>query len=216
MGLRVTESKGSRQVPLVLASKPETADSPLQAPTIPLSQTPEDSASLGVPGDFSRLFAEQFRYLYNTMRRLGVRPADLEDSTHDVFLSVYRHLGERDPARPLRPWLFAFAYRTASAYRRKVRKRREMVDCDLDLPAPQRDSLEQLVQAQQMALVQRALSEVDLEHRAVFILHDLDDTPMPEVTTVLGIPLNTGYSRLRAARRKFETALFRLQQRGGK
>ena len=211
MGLSVTESVGSRQVPFVLAPKSESAAADLQASAIP-----EVSFALGAPGDFSQLFAEQFRYLFNTMRRLGVRPNDLEDATHDVFLSVYRHFAEWDRLRPLRPWLFAFAYRTASAYRRKARNRREVVDSDLQAPAEERDSLEQLVHAQQLALVQAALLEVDLEHRAVFILHDLDATPMPEVTQALGIALNTGYSRLRAARRKFETALIRLQQRGGK
>jgi RNA polymerase sigma-70 factor (ECF subfamily) len=85
-----------------------------------------------------------------------------------------------------------------------------------EAPTAERDSLQQLVEAQQLALVQAALLAVDLEHRAVFILHELDEIPMPETAQALGIPLNTGYSRLRAARRKFESALQRLQRGGGK
>ncbi|HEY5959758.1 MAG TPA: sigma-70 family RNA polymerase sigma factor [Polyangiaceae bacterium] len=194
----------------MLASNPDRNDARLQAPapTAP-------GSTLVVPGEFSRLFTEQFRYVYNNLRRLGIRSADIEDATHDVFLAVYKHRTDWDPSRPLRPWLFAFAYRTASAYRRKVQRRREIIDSEVEVPAAQRDSLEQLVQAQQLALVRRALLAVDLEHRAVFILHDLDNTPMPDTAKALGIALNTGYSRLRAARRKFETALHRLQQRGG-
>lgn len=189
----------------MLASSPLTCDSEAANPP---SEQP--SAAL------SRIFAEQFRYVYNTLRRLGVHARDLEDSTHDVFLSVYRHLTEWEPERPIRPWLFAFAYRVASAYRRQARHRREVTDSDHEAMSVERDSLERLLEARQLALVQGALLAVDLEHRAVFILHVLDETPMPEVAQALGIPLNTGYSRLRAARRKFESALQRLQQRGGK
>jgi RNA polymerase sigma-70 factor, ECF subfamily len=207
VGHPVTESEGSRQVPVVLATKPLDGDIDAQ-PAVP-ARSPEVAA-------FSEIFTGQFRYVYNTLKRLGVKSGDLEDSTHDAFLCVYRHLADWDRTRPLRPWLFAFAYRTASAYRRQARHRREVVDSTYEAQAPDRDSLERLVDAQQLALVQAALLTVDLEHRAVFILHDLDETPMPETARSLGIALNTGYSRLRAARRKFETALKLLQQQGGK
>ncbi len=117
--------------------------------------------------------------------------------------------------RSVLPWLFAFAYRAASAYRRQTRHRREVADSDHETPSADLDSLPRLVAARALALVHEALLAVDLEHRAVFILHELDETPMPETANALGIPLNTGYSRLRAARRKFDTALLRLQKRGG-
>lgn len=51
--------------------------------------------------------------------------------------------------------------------------------------------------------------------RAVFILHELDEEPMPAVAETLGIPLNTGYSRLRVARDEFTTALRRLTRAEG-
>jgi RNA polymerase sigma-70 factor (ECF subfamily) len=192
---------GQGQTPFVLATR-QQADDPVPA-TGPFD------------GEFSQIFSGEFRYVYNTLKRLGVPGSDLEDLTHDVFLTVYRHMADRDRERPLRPWLFAFAYRTASAHRRLARHRREVIGSEPDACAPEVSSLERMVQAEQLALVQAALEKIDLEHRAVFILHDLDDTPMAQVASSLGIPTNTGYSRLRAARRKFETALARLQQRGG-
>lgn len=201
----MTESARSGQVPFVLASKPLTSD--------PETANPRDSAQSTL---FSRIFVEQFRYVYNTLRRLGVHAVDIEDSTHEVFLAVYRHLAEWEPDRPIRPWLFAFAYRVASAYRRQARHRRETTTLDHETASVARDSLEQLVQAQHLALVHSALLAIDLDHRAVFILHVLDETPMPQTAQALGIPLNTGYSRLRAARRKFDSALQRLQPRGGR
>src|SRR5689334_8515619 len=74
---------------------------------------------------FRAIFEAEFAYIFNTLRRLGVREPDLEDVTHDVFITVNRLLSEFDPSRPLRPWLFGFAFRVASDYRRLARHIRE-------------------------------------------------------------------------------------------
>ena len=53
------------------------------------------------------------------------------------------------------------------------------------------------------ALVQQALASLPLEQRAVFVLHELEGTPIPACVLVLDAPLNTLYSRLRLARASF-------------
>ena len=45
-----------------------------------------------------------------------------------MFVEVFRNLHRYDPARPLRPWLFAFAFRFASDYRRLARHRVEVYE----------------------------------------------------------------------------------------
>ena len=74
---------------------------------------------------FDAIFEAEFAYLWTSLRRLGVPTRDVEDVTHDVFLAVHKHLHEYDPARSIRPWLFAFAFRFASDYRRRGRNRFE-------------------------------------------------------------------------------------------
>src|SRR5262245_32120237 len=76
---------------------------------------------------FAELFEEYFAYVWHSLRRLGVPERDLEDVTHDVFIRVYGRLDTRDPARPLRPWLFGFALRLAAEYRRRARNRLELL-----------------------------------------------------------------------------------------
>jgi RNA polymerase sigma-70 factor (ECF subfamily) len=49
-----------------------------------------------------------------SLQRLGVPPADLEDVAHDVFVVVYRRWADFDRDRPVRPWLFGIAFRTAA------------------------------------------------------------------------------------------------------
>ena len=51
------------------------------------------------------------------------------------------------------------------------------------------------------------LEELDEPKRELFALVELDELSVPEAADALEIPLNTAYSRLRAARLAFEAAL---------
>lgn len=166
---------------------------------------------------FEAIFETELGYVWTSLRRLGVQTRDLEDVAHEVLLKAFEALPRYDPTRPIRPWLFAFAFRFASDYRRLVRHRTDLYGDDEPGRDDQPDAEQALAQRQREQLVSRALEAIDIERRAVFILHELDEEPMPAVAETLGIPLNTGYSRLRTAREEFTTALRRLDRmQGGK
>jgi RNA polymerase sigma-70 factor (ECF subfamily) len=154
-------------------------------------------------------------YVWNTLRRLGAPASDLEDLTHDVFVQVQRHLGDYDPTRPIKPWLFGFALRIISQHRRRGRRHKEgpgetgnAVD-----PAPLAD--ERLAVEDDQRLILAALGAIDPERRAVFVLYELDGVPIDEIARTMSIPVNTTYSRLRVARAEFRAAVTRLR-RGGR
>jgi RNA polymerase sigma-70 factor (ECF subfamily) len=160
--------------------------------------------------DFDAVFQGEFDYVWFTLRRLGVDARDLEDVTHEVFILVYQQFDRYEPDRPLRPWLFAFAYRVAAGYKRLARHR---VDVRGDLsevsdPAP--STVDQLATRQSLELAWRAIGALDLDRRSVFVLHEVEGYAMPEVARALQIPLNTAYSRLRLARGDFAKAVQRL------
>jgi RNA polymerase sigma-70 factor, ECF subfamily len=161
------------------------------------------------------LFTMHGRYVWHTLRRLGVSPSELEDVTHDVFTQVQRHLPEYDPSRPAKPWLFGFAFRVASEHRRRVLRRREsaLEPGEIVDPGKLPDAL--LAAEQDRQLVVAALDKIDLERRAVFVLYEIDGEPMDEIAHALRIPTSTAYSRLRVARVEFGAAVKRLRlQRG--
>jgi RNA polymerase sigma-70 factor (ECF subfamily) len=164
---------------------------------------------------FRGLFQAEFGYVWNTLRHLGVQPRDLEDLTHDVFLAVHCRLGGYDPTRPVRPWLFGIAFRVASHYRQLARHRREVLGDAIDAPDAAAAVDEQLATHQARRLVLAGLDALDLERRAVLVMHDLDGHAMPEVAATLAIPLNTAYSRLRLAREQFAVAVRRLRRTHG-
>lgn len=189
-----------------MAASPQTRSVALESSTEPRPTAPA----------FRALFEGEFSYVIHALYRLGVRRPDLEDLTHEVFVTVHRVLPDYDTRRPLRPWLFGIALRIASDYRRRARHTREVQQEPLHDAvdgAPLAD--DQLAAEQARRLVVEALAALELDRRAVLVLHDIDGQSMPEIAHALAIPLNTGYSRLRLGREQFKAAVKRIQLRRG-
>jgi RNA polymerase sigma-70 factor (ECF subfamily) len=167
------------------------------------------------PSSFRPLFEQEFTYVWNVLRRLGIPDRDLEDLTQQVFLQVHGQLATYDSTRPVRPWLFAFAFNAASNHKSLARHRIELciVAPELADPAPGAD--EQLITRQDLELAELALTRVSLERRAVLLLHEIEGHSIPDIARALTIPLNTAYSRLRLARREYELCLRRLRTQRG-
>ena len=173
-----------------------------------MSETPH-------PPDFEAIFDQELDYVVHSLRRLGVREADLEDVAQEVFMAVHRRLAEYRRDRPLRPWLFAFACRTAANYRRSAAVRRERAEIPPHLESEGPDPERALEQAWRSEQVHRVLGSIDFDRRVVLVMHDLDGFTAPEIASALEIPLNTVYTRVRLAREDFRTIAKRvLRERG--
>lgn len=155
--------------------------------------------------DFDALYQEYFGYVWKTLGRLGVSPADLPDAVHDVFIIVYRRWAELDPGRPVRPWLFGISRRVAAGTRRKQR--------DVVAEAPEPGSSGDEDRIARRDLLWRLLAELLDERLEVVILHDLEGYTGADIAQHLGISVHTVHSRLRLARADLAAALARL---GGK
>ncbi len=154
----------------------------------------------------------EFDYICRSLARLGIRDADIEDVAHEVFLILCRKWDEYDRRRHLRPYLFGIAFRVAAAQRRRYGRE---VPCDgIEVPDAARSAEQQMWSDEARAIVLRALEQVALPRRAVFIMYELDEVPMATIAKTLGIPLFTAYSRLRKARKEFERAVNDLRREG--
>lgn len=162
---------------------------------------------------FRSLFDEHFSYVWSALRRLGVREADAEDRALEVFVALHEKLSDYDASRPIRPWIFGFAYRVASHARRAAARRREVFGVDLERPGSSALQDDQLIAAEERNLLVEALEHLDLEKRAVIVMHDWLGEPIPEVARALEIPLNTAYSRLRLARTDLAAAVRMVMRR---
>ncbi len=156
---------------------------------------------------FRAVFEEHFERVCRNLRRLGVRERELEDYAHEVFIVVHRHLHEYDRGRPMPPWLFGITLRVASSYRQRPRYQRELLDHD----TLEGSALVDPVDLEARWSLVRALGTLSEEKRAILVMHDLEEYTMPEIAHVLGLPLNTAYSRLRLARADLRRVLSKVE-----
>ena len=162
---------------------------------------------------FRALYEAHSAFVWRNLRRLGVPNADVEDKLQEVFVVAHRRWEEFvDRGHGPRAWLFQIVLRVASDARRH--KRRHPVDPDggaaqdrQSIDAPQTAAIDK---RQQLDLLDRALSAIDIGRRAVLVLHEIEQMTAPEIARTLDIPLNTVYSRLRVARIELEQELRQL------
>jgi RNA polymerase sigma-70 factor, ECF subfamily len=193
---------------------------PLRSSMMALSATvdPQADASAGprvVPPilpSFRSVYDAYFDFVWTCTRRLGV-PADaVDDVVQEIFVVVHARMETIEQPASLRSWLYGVVRRTVSTYHRgrRVRSAHEASDpFDDNAHAMQPSPLDLAVLSDELRLLWRLLGELDGLKREVFVLVELEEMTVPEIADALGVPLNTAYSRLRAARQEFNAAFAR-------
>ena len=161
---------------------------------------------------FRALYEAHVDFVWRNLRRLGVYEADVEDRTQEVFVVAHRRFDQfEDRGHGPRAWLFQIVLRVASDARRHRRRHPEDPDGGdaLGRAAVEAPQAEALLRNEALSRLDAALDTIDVGRRAVLVLHEIEEMTAPEIAEVLGIPLNTVYSRLRVARAELEQALGR-------
>lgn len=158
------------------------------------------------------LFDRELPFVWRSLRRLGVPPAATDDAAQEVFLVASRRLADIEAGRE-RSFLFATALRIAANARRTYARRDARHDDTLDRvidPTPGPEALADRARAR--AVLDRVLAVLELDLRAVFVLHELEEMSMAEIAETLEIPPGTVASRLRRAREAFRAEVTRIQE----
>jgi RNA polymerase sigma-70 factor (ECF subfamily) len=163
--------------------------------------------------DFRAVYDQHYDFVWRSLRRLGVREADVPDALQEVFLVVFRRLQEFEGRARLTTWLFRICIRVAHDRHRLAHNRRELLDEKVmdDLADESDDPTRQAERREDAALLELALDRMDLDQRAVFTLFELEEMSGEEIAEALQIPLGTVYSRLRLGREAFRKVFQRIQ-----
>jgi RNA polymerase sigma-70 factor (ECF subfamily) len=169
------------------------------------------SAHATPPRTLEEVYARHSGFVWRIVRRMGVPDHGVEDVMHEVFLVVHRRLPEYDGRVAMTTWLYHLTRGVVSNQRRSwAREQRRLALVDAK-PAPAPDPEAQTRRGQAAAFVRTFLEALDPDKREVFELAELEGLAMPEVAELVGVNLNTAYSRLRAARQLFQRAVDRIR-----
>lgn len=163
-----------------------------------------EQSILGDQQRFRQLYHRYQQKVRSTLYQL-CGPSNLDDLVQEVFLRAWKGLPQLRQTAHFSTWLYRICWNVACDRRREFAQERSFntklqSQNTNQIPAPD------LMQLHYQDLVRRGLAQLSLEHRAVIVLHDLEEVPQKEVAEILGIPVGTVKSRLfhaRAAMRQF-------------
>ena len=140
-------------------------------------------------------------FVWRTLRRLGVREADIDDAVQEVFVALFRHAAEIEHGKE-RGFLFRACEFTALRARRTLARRRE--DSEAEPVPPETRASDSpdyaLGRTQALERLDRVLDRLEDDLRSVFVLYEIEEMTMNEIAQLLEIPIGTVASRLRRAR----------------
>jgi RNA polymerase sigma-70 factor (ECF subfamily) len=152
---------------------------------------------------FRQLYRNYQQRVRSTLYQLCGREI-LDDLVQEVFLRAWKGLPNlREPAH-FGTWLYRISWNVATDQKRKYFKAKESLSQDeqiFNTTPSQTEDTPDLMRLHYQDLVQRGLQSLSLEHRAVLVLHDLEDIPQKEIAEILSIPIGTVKSRLFHARK---------------
>ena len=171
--------------------------------------------------EFHVLYEEHFDLVWHTARRLGVPEASIDDVMQDVFLILHRRRDEYDGQTPVRRWILGMTIRVVSDHRRRYRRKDARCvpqpadsNGDVLLPSDRPTPSAAVEIDEQVRLLDELLGQLPHDLREVLVLSELEEMTAPEIGQLLGVNVNTIYTRLRTARQQFEKLHARHQRRG--
>jgi RNA polymerase sigma-70 factor, ECF subfamily len=168
------------------------------------------------PEQLARIYREHFRFVWRSLRRLGVPEADALDATQDVFVVVHRKLDDFEGRSKMTTWLYGICFRVAAHRRRSASTAHESLDDILLEDLPSALDVNGVIEARHARhIMDTILDEMPLEQRAVFCAFELDGLSGEETAELLGISVGTVRSRLRLARERVQRAVRQIQAREG-
>jgi len=152
-----------------------------------------------------QMFDDHHDFIWRLIRRLGLSRGAADDAAQQVFLVAAERILDIQEGRE-RAFLFGTALRVARRVSRN--EKRWVLEDDMDLRNSQVARPEDLAdQRRAVDLMGRILANMDHDLKTVFILAELEGQTMPQVSSLLDIPLGTATSRLRRARVAFRAAV---------
>lgn len=162
----------------------------------------------------AQALGQHFSLVWRSLRRFGVEEQGVDDAAQHVFLTLAERLPDVPQERE-RAFLIGLCVRVAANARRRRNRSPEMASDSLEEHATQAPDPEQLLQSKQRrAALDRALDDLPIDQRSVFVLFELEGFSLPEIADSLQIPLGTATSRLRRARHRFEKWVSARQHSG--
>ncbi len=143
---------------------------------------------------FTVLVKSYTPYVYRTVFALLQDRSEAEDVSQEVFIKIYRSIGQLGNPHAFHSWLNKIITHTCLD-RLKKQYPTPIADSELDIV-----SQETSQQLDQHLLIRDALQRLSSEYRETLVLREWQGYSYEEIANILGVPVGTVKSRIHTAR----------------
>jgi len=184
-------------------SSERTADASAELEDLRLIETLRE----GSEAAYEELLARFQQPVYALALRLLNDQAEACDVVQEVFLKVFRNIGNFRVQSSLKTWIYRITVNEAHNARRWFfRHRRKEVELDTNpedtrswkemIPDSSRSPYDVTLESEQHVMIEAALERINPIFREAVVLRDITDMSYEEIAEVLGVSLGTVKSRI--------------------
>lgn len=171
------------------------------------------------PRAFEQLVNRFQAPVFNLVYRMIGNRAEAEDLAQEVFVSVFKKIDTFREEASISTWIYRIASNHCKNRQKYLGRRQarpllpEMEGQELDgstvvhtaASITRPDELVEGYQTERM--IQKAIAELEEEHRLILVLRDIQSVSYEDISTITGLPLGTVKSRLHRARMSLKDKL---------
>ncbi|KAB2334881.1 sigma-70 family RNA polymerase sigma factor [Cytobacillus depressus] len=155
---------------------------------------------------YAELYENTIQDVYKNVYFLIEEKAEAEDLVQEIYIQLYKSLGNYDRNQPFRPWLMGIMIKQIQAYRRKRWMRfRIMQKAEVNKQMMIVDFSNDIVDRMTNEHLVHLVNDLPFKLKEVIILRYLNDYSQEEVAKILEIPIGTVKSRIHSALKKLRT-----------
>ena len=169
-----------------------------------------EKSSKGDVGSFEKLIQPYQKKAFNIAYRMLGNVEDASDVTQEALIKIYKSLDKYQGKSSFSTWVYSIVNNTCIDYIRK-NKKGNVVYLDQEIQAmdgsyrmelsDEMNTPEYLFEKQEtQRMVQDAISQLNVDHREIIVLRDINGFSYQEIATMLNCSEGTVKSRINRAR----------------
>jgi RNA polymerase sigma-70 factor (ECF subfamily) len=171
---------------------------------------------------FNELVLQHQGAIFRLLARMLGDEAEAQDVAQEVFVSVFKSIGDFRGDSALGTWLYRIAMNHGKNRIKYLARRARDAQRELDERADVRAAIaidsrpaqpDQIAEGDQAERqVQQAFAELDEDQRLLLALRDIEDLSYEEIRVMTGLPIGTVKSKLHRARLALHERFLELQR----
>ena len=160
------------------------------------------------PVAFRKLMEQHQTYAFSVAFRFLCNEEDARDVVQETFIRIWKHIHNYNPGQKFTTWMYTITSRLCFDRLRQRKRIRRLVKEQAYCPQYNDVDIERHYQNREMAaLINRFAQRLTPRQRMVFILRDLQDLSIQEVSDILNMPAHSVKSNLYYARKNIRTKI---------